>query len=398
MNVLYLWISLGVSFMLFIYPYAIYPSLLFVINLFTKDRPKQTVHTTTVDKRISVIIPTYNESQCITDRLNSLESQNYANYEIIVVDSASDDGTADILKEYYKNLDKARQRNIVIKFQDSRKGKANAINYALEYATGEIIVISDANASFKDNLLQVVNEFYGPEPIKTILTGTFFKTDPNGKADEGNHSIYWKYENFTKDIESRISSSVAAVGELIVFQKHWNLRFPENCISEDLCFALESIKAGFRIHFNKNLLVWEPNPVSFQDDLTQKGKNVQGTLEAIVKNRFILNPKYGVYGMFIFPSHKIMPLYMPYFLLVFIFSIHLLAYELNLLTSLLVAELVVYLILLLFRNRFPFSSLSYLLFIQIAILYGTWNFFTKPKSRGLWKKSTTNRFLVHEIK
>jgi len=89
---------------------------------------------------ITIILPTYNEAKIIRDRLDNLYKQDYPkkSFEVVIVDS-SDDDTSNLIEEWAK-----QHNDLTLKLirENTRKGKA----YALNYASGEVIVIADADA------------------------------------------------------------------------------------------------------------------------------------------------------------------------------------------------------------------------------------------------------------
>ncbi len=95
--------------------------------------------------KLSVIIPVYNEEKVILACLNSLFVQTYQDFEIIVVDDGSTDGTARILSEINKP-------NLQILRQD-HKGPAMARNLGAERANGQILVFVDADMTFDRRFL-----------------------------------------------------------------------------------------------------------------------------------------------------------------------------------------------------------------------------------------------------
>jgi len=100
-------------------------------------------------KRISVIIPTKNEEDYLLGTLNSLKKQTYGDFEIIVKDGLSVNGTLDIAREY---------ADIVVSRSDRSIGDAR--NQGAGYATGEIFVFLDADTCIEeDGLERIANDF-----------------------------------------------------------------------------------------------------------------------------------------------------------------------------------------------------------------------------------------------
>ena len=112
--------------------------------------------------KLSIIIPCYNEKKTIDILLKkiakSLEGYEILNYEIIIVDDNSNDGTIEVLKNLIDN-DK-----IQIYFHDNNLGKGAAIHTALNHTTGDITIIQDADLE------------YDPFDYKKLLV-PFFETN-----------------------------------------------------------------------------------------------------------------------------------------------------------------------------------------------------------------------------
>ena len=85
--------------------------------------------------RISVVVCSYNGSRVIRDCLEGLAQLDYRNFEVIVVDDGSTDGTADIALQYNVRLIRTENR-----------GLSSARNTGLEAATGEIVAYIDDDA------------------------------------------------------------------------------------------------------------------------------------------------------------------------------------------------------------------------------------------------------------
>tara|TARA_B100000768_G_scaffold56057_1_gene54530 strand:+ start:1507 stop:2229 length:723 start_codon:yes stop_codon:yes gene_type:complete len=96
--------------------------------------------------KLSIIIPCYNENQTIDKIISkiskSISTNNYLNYELIIVDDNSTDGTKDKLKKY--ELDK----NINVFFHNENLGKGAAIQSAIKHVSGELVLIQDADLEY----------------------------------------------------------------------------------------------------------------------------------------------------------------------------------------------------------------------------------------------------------
>ena len=96
--------------------------------------------------KLSVIIPCYNEKQTIGAILKkviqSLQNYKFLNYEILIIDDHSNDGTDRTLK------DLSQEEKINVYFHERNLGKGAAIQTALQYVTGDLIIIQDADLEY----------------------------------------------------------------------------------------------------------------------------------------------------------------------------------------------------------------------------------------------------------
>tara|TARA_Y100000996_G_scaffold402426_1_gene374391 strand:- start:552 stop:1274 length:723 start_codon:yes stop_codon:yes gene_type:complete len=99
--------------------------------------------------KISILIPCYNEKNTINlvveNVRKSLKKNKFDNYELIVVDDCSNDGTREILKTL------ENQQNVKIIYHDFNQGKGGAIQTAITSATGEVTLIQDADLEYDPN-------------------------------------------------------------------------------------------------------------------------------------------------------------------------------------------------------------------------------------------------------
>ena len=107
-------------------------------------------------KKVSIIIPIYNEVNILEEVLERICQASFADLEkeIIIVDDGSFDGTTELLKEIPATSE------FKIYFHDKNQGKGAAIRTALNYTSGDIIVIQDADLEYNpddyDKILDLI--------------------------------------------------------------------------------------------------------------------------------------------------------------------------------------------------------------------------------------------------
>jgi glycosyltransferase involved in cell wall biosynthesis len=121
--------------------------------------------------RISVITCTYNSENFLMQALDSIECQSYLNIEHIINDSYSTDGTLEIVHDY---VERNKGRYPIKLVQSDPHGVGNALNFATQEATGDIIhyLHSDDYYLNRYSLEKVVN-YFNKNPDLVWLTGNF---------------------------------------------------------------------------------------------------------------------------------------------------------------------------------------------------------------------------------
>lgn len=99
-----------------------------------------------LDKKISVIIPTYNSSRYIQKAIKSVIRQTYLNWEIIIIDGGSSDNTLNLIKRFGLN-------KIKVFFYSKKKGLAASRYYGICKSSGNYIAFLDSDDFWDKNKL-----------------------------------------------------------------------------------------------------------------------------------------------------------------------------------------------------------------------------------------------------
>lgn len=145
---------------------------------------------------ISIIIPSFNKVDYISETLKSIIDQNYPDLEVIIQDPGSTDGSLDIIKLYEKKYPK-----IFRLFNEKDKGQLDAINIGLSKAKGDILTYINADDVYEKGALRVVGEYFSKHPETLWLAGNGRVIDKNGKEISG-----WvtTYKNLLLNLKSYI--------------------------------------------------------------------------------------------------------------------------------------------------------------------------------------------------
>ena len=92
--------------------------------------------------KFSIIVPNFNGKNFLKRCLDSILSQSYKNYEIIVIDGNSDDGSVELLKTYGNKIQWVSEKD---------KGQADAINKGIKISSGEWITWQNSDDFYSNN-------------------------------------------------------------------------------------------------------------------------------------------------------------------------------------------------------------------------------------------------------
>lgn len=123
--------------------------------------------------KFTIVTPSYNQVAYIRDTIESVLNQTYSDYEYIVVDGGSTDGTNEILRSYEHRLSK-----LVI---EPDRGQADAINKGMRLATGDICAYLNSDDYYFRDTLEKVAKYFEDHPDADVIYGDCVFTDENSQ-------------------------------------------------------------------------------------------------------------------------------------------------------------------------------------------------------------------------
>ncbi|MCG6939541.1 MAG: glycosyltransferase family 2 protein, partial [Gammaproteobacteria bacterium] len=289
-----------------VYVYMGYPVLLMMLDKLLKGKP---VHRAEITPTVSLIVSCYNEADVIEQKIRNCLALDYPQHqlEILFVSDGSDDGTDEIIKQY------CNERIILIR-QEGRLGKTMGLNLAMAKASGEIVVFSDANAMYQGNALKMLVRNFHDAAVGYVVGAAIYKDEEESTAGSS-ENIYWKYEIFIKQIESKLHSVVGGDGAIYAIRKVLYEPLDQQDIN-DFVNPLQIIAKGYRGIFDAEAICYEQTAGDFDKEGKRKQRIVNRSFTGLMKNKTVLNPfKYGFYTLELF-SHKLLRWLIPFFLLI----------------------------------------------------------------------------------
>jgi len=141
------------------------------------DLPSQEEMVRPSRAKLSVIVPTYNESQNIVRMLDSIAEtlSSYHGAEIIVVDDNSPDGTADRAKKHAKIISAKKRIRVDIITRDAKSGLSSAIIKGVQYAAGDFLVIMDSDFSHPPNVIPSIIQVLQDSNYDIVIASRYVK-------------------------------------------------------------------------------------------------------------------------------------------------------------------------------------------------------------------------------
>ncbi|KAG4093086.1 dolichol-phosphate mannosyltransferase [Neocallimastix lanati (nom. inval.)] len=222
--------------------------------------------------KYSVLLPTYNEREnlpIIVWLLNDTFTKNNIDYEIIIIDDASPDGTLEVAKKLQQIYG---ENHIVLRPRSGKLGLGTAYVYGIESATGEFIILMDADMSHHPK--------YIPEFIKLqkkfnfdIVTGTRYSLGGGVYGWDLRRKLTSRVANYIADL--LLNPGVSDLtGSFRLYKKEVLRRLIDATISKGYVFQMEMMVRARQFNFSIGEI-----PIAFVDRVY--GESKLGTNEII---------------------------------------------------------------------------------------------------------------------
>ncbi|MFD8636439.1 MULTISPECIES: bifunctional polysaccharide deacetylase/glycosyltransferase family 2 protein [unclassified Streptomyces] len=243
-----------------------------------------------VTEPVTVLVPAYNEIECIANTLNSLAVSDYP-IEVIVIDDGSTDGTADAVE--------AMDLPFVRLIRKVNGGKPSALNAGVAAASHDIVVMMDGDTVFEPSTVRELVQPFA-DPTIGAVAGNAKVGNRDSLIGAWQHIEYVLGHNLDRrmyDVLGVIPTIPGAVG---AFRKE-ALRqvggMSEDTLAEDTDITIAVLCEGWRVVYAEEARAWTEAPASLQQLWSQRYRWSYGSMQAMWKHRRAVTAK-GPAGRF----------------------------------------------------------------------------------------------------
>lgn len=302
---------------------------------------------------ISLLAPAYNEAATIESSVRAFLALRYPNLEVVVVNDGSTDTTMEVLIRQFDlvpihtvywrrvatkpihGLYRSRRYPSLVVADKENGGKADALNAALNLASGELVCALDADTIIEPDALQrMVRPFLMSGDVLAV-GGTIRVA--NGSVIRGGHVLssrvprqplpgiqvveYLRAFLFGRLGWNRLGGNIIISGAFGLFRREAVIAtggYDRSTVGEDLELVLRLRRQGYetrgphRVAFIPDPVAWTEGPESARVLGRQRDRWHRGLAEVLWRHRRMLfNPRYGAMGLLVIPYYTFVELLGP---------------------------------------------------------------------------------------
>ncbi|WP_330177824.1 glycosyltransferase [Streptomyces sp. NBC_01498] len=231
-----------------------------------------------VTEPVTVLVPAYNERECIANTVRSLMESDHP-IEVIVIDDGSTDGTADIVEAMWlPNVHVVRQVN---------GGKPAALNNGIAHASHDIVVMMDGDTVFEPATVRELVQPFG-DPAVGAVAGNAKVGNRDTLIGAWQHIEYVMGFNLDRRMYDLLRCMPTIPGAVGAFRRQALERvggMSEDTLAEDTDITMAMHRDGWRVVYAERARAWTEAPESVQQLWSQRYRWSYGTMQAIWKHR-----------------------------------------------------------------------------------------------------------------
>ncbi len=256
-------ILLGAVFLacvlLVLHPYVTYPLSLMLVR---RLRPRPLAATRPEPTRFAVVCCVYNERDVVEQKIANMRAVRDAlgDCQLLIHSDASSDGTNEILKSVAGEF--------TISLAEARSGKSAGMNRLLSLTDAEIVIYTDANVMIDPATVRNLPKYFADETVGCV-TGHLRYQNENESETARIGALYWKHEEWVKQLESDTGSVMGADGSLFAIRRALHRPTPADII-DDFHTSMSILCDGYRLVRGDDFVAYERSATVRGDEFRRK--------------------------------------------------------------------------------------------------------------------------------
>ena len=290
------------------YIYAGYPVLVWVLARLFGRAPRRA----DCIPAVSLLIPAYNEEAHLEQKLANSAALDYPKerLEIVVASDGSTDQTNAIAKRF------AAQGVRLIAMRDNI-GKSAMLSRVVPLVQGDIVVFSDASSALEPDALRKLVRNFADRRVGCVCGLYRLQAGEDMRAQ--GEGLYWRYETWLKQQESRLHSILGAHGAFYAIRKDLFQPLAAGTVNDDYLIPMRIVAQGARAVYESEAVSWERELATIEGEFARRRRIAVGNCQQIVALARLLNPLRG-WVAFCFFSHKVLRTVAPLFMVAVLVS------------------------------------------------------------------------------
>lgn len=211
----------------------------------------------------AICLCAYNEAAVIEQKLTDLLRLRAAaggQLQILVYVDAATDGTAEIARRYADRIE--------LILSNQRRGKTFGMNQLVLRARASVVIFTDANVLVDPSAIAVLRHYFADPGIGCVCSDLTY-VNAAGSATATVGSRYWRFNEWTKGLESATGSVIGADGSLFAIRRALHEPVPKG-LFDDLYVSLSVLLQGYRVVRAPELKAYETHTTQPGDEFRRK--------------------------------------------------------------------------------------------------------------------------------
>jgi cellulose synthase/poly-beta-1,6-N-acetylglucosamine synthase-like glycosyltransferase len=243
-----------------LHPFTTYPLSLLLVRVCRRtppDRPGDNL-----PERFALCFCAYNEERVIGEKIANCLAlrQTHPELQILAYVDAATDRTVELMRRH--------EHEITLRVSPRRQGKTHGMNRLAGLSDASILVFTDANVMLDGDALARLERYFA-EPQIGCVCGHLRYVNPGASATAALGAVYWRFEEWIKQLESDTGSAMGADGSLFAIRRSLSRPVPENLI-DDMFVSLSILCDGYRVVRAADVMAYELSATNPAEEFRRK--------------------------------------------------------------------------------------------------------------------------------